>query len=85
MAAAGFSLILAAGPARTGTSVAALAEHAPRPGWRIRLDAGNLTAWVIRSRRDVYDGARSAASLDFRDDRRLRFGRFLGITLRRSY
>ena len=70
---------------RTGTAVAAFAEYAPRPGWRIRLDAGNLTARVIRSRRDVYDGPRSATSLDFRDDRRLRFGRFAGLTLRRSY
>lgn len=67
-----------------GTWVAAFAEYAPAPDWRVRLDAGNLTDRRVRRRRELYDGPRGASPPDARDVRALRFGPFVGLTVRRS-
>lgn len=71
--------------ARTSAWVAAFAEYAPSPVWRIRLKAENLTDRPIRRRRELYAVSRAEGAADTVEDRRLRLGPLVGLTVRRAW
>jgi len=69
---------------RTGTWVAAFAEYVPAPRWRLRLEAGNLGRRSVRRFRELYGGPRDRAALEGREVRQVRFGPFVGLSVRRG-
>ena len=70
---------------RTGAMVSLFSEWTLPRAWRLRLDARNLTSRAEQRVRDIYEGPRAFAPLDYREDRTLDIGAYAGVTLRRSY
>lgn len=61
------------------------AEYHPDTHWTIRLFGKNLTDSPATRTRDIYAGVRGDSGLRYRELRILRSGRYVGLTVQRSF
>lgn len=70
---------------RLGGRLDLFAEYRPDQRWTFRLFGRNLTDSAATRARDIYDGVRGRNPLRFRELRLLRSGRYVGLTIERSF
>ncbi|MBV6425026.1 MAG: hypothetical protein NAOJABEB_02840 [Steroidobacteraceae bacterium] len=68
-----------------GARLDIFAEVRPADGWYLRLYVKNLTDRAAERRREIYDGMRGSAPLDYVDTRTLRIGPYVEFTVRKSF
>lgn len=61
------------------------AEYHPDSRWTFRLFGKNLTDSAATRTRDIYAGVRGDTALQYRELRVLRSGRYVGVTVQRSF
>ena len=70
---------------RIGDRIDAFVEYKPNKQWTFRVFAANLTDSPATRTRLIYTGLRGPAPLSYREDRILRSGRYVGVTVQRNF
>jgi len=70
---------------RIGGRLDAFVEYKPNKQWTFRLFAANLTDSPATRTRLAYTGLRGPSGLAFREERILRSGRYVGVTVQRNF